>query len=67
LPCGFSREGLPIGLQIVSRPWAEAEVLRAGQAYEQATQWHLSQPALLPVDSKLSVKTTPVEAGEDRL
>ena len=67
LPCGFSREGLPIGLQIVSRPWAEAEVLRAGQAYEQATEWHLSQPALLPVDSKLSVKTTPVEAGDDRL
>jgi aspartyl-tRNA(Asn)/glutamyl-tRNA(Gln) amidotransferase subunit A len=33
-------------LQIVSRPWAEAEVLRAGQAYEQATEWHKRRPVL---------------------
>lgn len=46
LPCGFSKEGLPIGLQIVARPWSEAKVLRAGFAYEQATEWHLKQPAL---------------------
>ena len=46
LPCGFSRDGLPIGLQIVGRPWAEAAVLRAGQAYEQATEWHLRRPDL---------------------
>jgi aspartyl-tRNA(Asn)/glutamyl-tRNA(Gln) amidotransferase subunit A len=46
LPCGFTRQGLPIGLQIISRPWAEAEVLRAGQAYEQATEWHLRRPDL---------------------
>jgi aspartyl-tRNA(Asn)/glutamyl-tRNA(Gln) amidotransferase subunit A len=46
LPCGFSQEGLPIGLQIVGRPWAEATVLRAGHAYEQATDWHQRLPAL---------------------
>ena len=46
LPCGFTSQGLPIGLQIVSRPWAEAEVLRAAFAYEQATEWHLRKPAL---------------------
>ncbi len=46
LPCGFSKSGLPIGLQLISRPWAEAKVLRAGFAYEQATQWHLRQPVL---------------------
>jgi len=46
LPCGFTSQGLPIGLQIVSRPWAEAEVLRAGYAYEQATEWHMRRPAL---------------------
>ena len=46
LPCGFTAEGLPIGLQIVSRPWAEAAVLRAGCAYEQATEWHLRWPDL---------------------
>jgi aspartyl-tRNA(Asn)/glutamyl-tRNA(Gln) amidotransferase subunit A len=44
LPCGFSSDGLPIGLQIVSRPWAEARILRAAFAYEQATQWHRSHP-----------------------
>jgi aspartyl-tRNA(Asn)/glutamyl-tRNA(Gln) amidotransferase subunit A len=43
LPCGFV-EGLPVGLQIVARPWAEAQVLRAAYAYEQATEWHLRQP-----------------------
>ncbi|MBA2288524.1 MAG: amidase [Ktedonobacteraceae bacterium] len=46
LPCGFTRAGLPIGLQLVARPWAEAVLLRAGQAYEQATGWHLRRPAL---------------------
>jgi len=44
LPCGFTRDGLPIGLQIVARPWAEATLLRAGQAYEMATEWHLRRP-----------------------
>jgi aspartyl-tRNA(Asn)/glutamyl-tRNA(Gln) amidotransferase subunit A len=44
LPCGFTRDGLPIGLQIVARPWAEAALLRAGQAYEAATAWHGRRP-----------------------
>ncbi len=47
LPCGFTQAGLPIGLQIVSKPWAEAAALRAGMAYEQATDWHLRRPPLL--------------------
>jgi aspartyl-tRNA(Asn)/glutamyl-tRNA(Gln) amidotransferase subunit A len=46
LPCGFSSDGLPIGLQIVGRPWAEAAVLRLAHAYEQATEWHLVRPGL---------------------
>ena len=41
----LSAGGLPIGLQIVGRPWAEAAVLRAGHAYEQATDWHRRRPA----------------------
>lgn len=45
LPCGFTSEGLPVGLQIVGRPWAEAKILRAAYAYEQATEWHLRKPA----------------------
>jgi aspartyl-tRNA(Asn)/glutamyl-tRNA(Gln) amidotransferase subunit A len=48
LPCGFSADGLPIGMQIVARPWAEAQLLRAASAYERATEWHLRKPGLLP-------------------
>ncbi|RMF88185.1 MAG: amidase, partial [Nitrospinota bacterium] len=46
LPCGFTRAGLPVGLQIVGKPFAEAEVLRIAYAYEQATPWHEKHPAL---------------------
>ncbi len=37
IPCGWSNEKLPIGLQIVGKPWAEAKVLLAGEVYEQAS------------------------------
>jgi aspartyl-tRNA(Asn)/glutamyl-tRNA(Gln) amidotransferase subunit A len=46
VPCGFTGEGLPVGLQIVSRPWGEAKVLRAGYAYQQDTDWHRRRPSL---------------------
>jgi len=46
VPCGFAKSGLPIGLQIVSGPWQEANVLRAGHAFEQATEWHKQRIAL---------------------
>ena len=45
LPCGFTKEGLPIGLQIISRAWADAKVLNAGYAFEQATEWHNRFPS----------------------
>ena len=44
LPCGFTSAGLPIGLQIAARPWDEVTVLRAAQAYEQATNWKSFPP-----------------------
>jgi aspartyl-tRNA(Asn)/glutamyl-tRNA(Gln) amidotransferase subunit A len=44
LPCGFSADGMPIGMQVVGRPWAEAAILRAAHAYELATDWHLRRP-----------------------
>jgi aspartyl-tRNA(Asn)/glutamyl-tRNA(Gln) amidotransferase subunit A len=47
LPCGFTNARLPVGLQIVGRAWDEAAVLRAGYAYESATEWHLRQPDLV--------------------
>jgi aspartyl-tRNA(Asn)/glutamyl-tRNA(Gln) amidotransferase subunit A len=40
LPCGFSREGLPIGLQLVGNHWQEDLILRTAYAYEQATNAH---------------------------
>lgn len=46
LPCGFTQSGLPIGLQLVSRAWSEAILLRVAYAYEQATPWHTRFPAL---------------------
>jgi aspartyl-tRNA(Asn)/glutamyl-tRNA(Gln) amidotransferase subunit A len=49
LPCGFSASGLPLSLQIAGRPFDEATVLRAGHAYEQATDWHARRPGgLIP-------------------
>ncbi|GAB4506771.1 MAG: amidase [Anaerolineales bacterium] len=46
VPCGFTSEGLPIGLQIVSRAWNESGVLRIGYSYQQATEWHKMKPSL---------------------
>jgi len=46
VPCGFTKAGLPIGLQIVSGPWGEVKVLQAGHAYEIATEWHKRKPNL---------------------
>jgi aspartyl-tRNA(Asn)/glutamyl-tRNA(Gln) amidotransferase subunit A len=46
VPCGFSEAGLPLGLQVVGRPFAEATVLRVGRACEQAAGRHDRRPAL---------------------
>jgi aspartyl-tRNA(Asn)/glutamyl-tRNA(Gln) amidotransferase subunit A len=44
VPCGFSGEGLPIGLMLTGRWWEEGVVLRAAHAYQQATDWHTRRP-----------------------
>jgi aspartyl-tRNA(Asn)/glutamyl-tRNA(Gln) amidotransferase subunit A len=46
LPCGFTSDGLPIGLQLAAAAWREEIVLRAARAYEQATEWHKMVPKL---------------------
>ena len=46
LPCGFTREGLPIGLMIYVKPFQEDVALRVAYAYEQATAWRARQPDL---------------------
>ena len=45
IPCGFSKESLPIGLQIMGPQWGEETVLRIGHAYENATDWHTKKPS----------------------
>lgn len=47
LPCGFTSDGLPIGVQLVARHWGELTLLRTAYAYEQATEWHKRKP---PID-----------------
>ena len=44
LPCGWSRDGLPMGLQIIGKPFDEQGILRLAYAYEQATLWHDRHP-----------------------
>lgn len=44
LPCGFSKSGLPIGVQLIGRPFEEDTMLRAAHAYEQATEWRTKKP-----------------------
>jgi aspartyl-tRNA(Asn)/glutamyl-tRNA(Gln) amidotransferase subunit A len=46
IPCGMSTEKMPIGLQIVGRPFDEATVLKVADAYERHTRWHLEWPAI---------------------
>jgi aspartyl-tRNA(Asn)/glutamyl-tRNA(Gln) amidotransferase subunit A len=46
IPCGFSRDGLPIGLQICGRALGEVDVLALAHAYEQRTDWHERIPSL---------------------
>jgi aspartyl-tRNA(Asn)/glutamyl-tRNA(Gln) amidotransferase subunit A len=53
VPIGFTTTGLPLALQIAGRPFDEACVLRAGDAYQQATDWHLRVPPV--VETALSL------------
>ena len=46
IPCGFGEAGMPIGLQLIARPFAEEVLLRAAAALEDATDFHLQAPAV---------------------
>lgn len=46
IPCGFTSQKLPIGLQIIGPKWGEETMFRVAHAYEQATPWHKEKPAL---------------------
>jgi aspartyl-tRNA(Asn)/glutamyl-tRNA(Gln) amidotransferase subunit A len=46
LPAGFSEEGLPVGVQLLGKPFDEATLLRIGRVFQQATDWHRRTPDL---------------------
>ncbi|HEX3876730.1 MAG TPA: amidase family protein, partial [Bryobacteraceae bacterium] len=48
IPCGFSKDGMPIGLQIAGPMWNEINVLALAHAYQEATEWHKRLPSLSP-------------------
>ena len=66
VPCGFSKAGMPIGLQLSGPNLGEINVLAMAHAYQEATDWHARlQPPLLP-DAKVPVlsKTAAGQTGE---
>src|SRR5262247_2731673 len=60
LPNGFGRNGLPLGMQILGRPFGEETILRVGHAYERATEWHTHRPNLVPGAAAPAVTPPPV-------
>ena len=50
VPCGFTADGLPVGCQLLGRPFSEARLLRIAHAYQQVTDWHRRAPVLRAVE-----------------
>ena len=46
VPSGFSKNNLPIGLQIAAKPYAEKTVFKVAGAYERFTDWHTRKPPI---------------------
>ncbi len=44
IPCGFNKNGLPVGLQIMARPFGEEMIFRVAHCYEQSVPWHKMKP-----------------------
>jgi aspartyl-tRNA(Asn)/glutamyl-tRNA(Gln) amidotransferase subunit A len=63
LPNGFGKNGLPLGMQIVGRPFGESTILRIGHAYERATEWHGRHPTLVRGAKAPDVAVPPVLSG----
>lgn len=52
MPAGFSADGLPIAFQFVGKPFDEVTLLRAGNAFQRATDWHRRIPVTLPIGTR---------------
>ena len=59
VPAGFSSDGLPIGVQLAGRPFAESTLYRLAYAYERANPWHTMHPDLGPVTALASSSARP--------
>lgn len=46
LPCGFSKDGLPIGMQLIGKAWDESTIFKVAHAYQSATSWHTRKPKM---------------------
>jgi len=46
IPCGFTRSGLPVGMQLVAKPFEEATLLRCAHQFQMATDWHTRKPVV---------------------
>ena len=46
VPCGFTEDGLPVGLQLVGKPFSEGLLLSVAHAYQESTAWRLARPAV---------------------
>lgn len=56
VPCGFDQDGLPIGMQVIGRPFDEGTVFRVGAAYQRSTEFHLRSPVTQPRGSAVEEK-----------
>jgi Asp-tRNA(Asn)/Glu-tRNA(Gln) amidotransferase A subunit family amidase len=67
IPMGFSAPGLPLGLQLAGRPFEDSLVLRAGDAFQRETDWHLRRPPVSePGGSPINPQAHGAQCGEDR-
>jgi len=46
LPCGFTKNNLPVGMQLIGPRWSESALFNLGEIYQKITNWHLQKPKL---------------------
>jgi len=66
VPNGFGANGLPLGMQILGRPFEESTIIRIGDAYERATEWHTRRPKLVPGATAPEITPPPVLSVKDQ-
>jgi aspartyl-tRNA(Asn)/glutamyl-tRNA(Gln) amidotransferase subunit A len=53
IPCGFDKDGMPIGLQLIGNVLREDQIFQVAYAYEQSTEWHRQKPPLIDISKKI--------------